>query len=396
MTVIAIELPNNIPVDVAIEIAKRACYCDSRITDSRFDAEQRRLEIRCENGDGSSDVADKVRLLIDKMKTERLAVQSKVLRSRQGGSTDFDADVFRSLEGAGDVFTEGIGVISRGGTFLSLLMRVDRLLERIATDLFGAATKSYNTLIPADWLRRAGYFSSFAHSITFATHLSEDFHRIERFAARHKNGRPLHFETLDEIATPEYCLSPAVCYHTYGSMAAMTSGDTDEGLRTVTAVGRCFRYESKNLTALDRLWEFSMREIVFVGEKRHVLDARQRAVDTVWRLVEILDLHATLETASDPFFATDFRSLRFFQLANELKYELRLPVEPNRSIAAASFNYHESFFGDGFAIRTAEGAAAHTGCAAFGLERLVFAALAQIGAEALLSRLDEAEKELTR
>jgi hypothetical protein len=311
MAVVAIDLPANLPDDIAIEIAKRACYCDALIIGSRFIPESRQLEISCDNGTDMAAVSRKVELLVDKMKTERLAVKPKVIRSHQGKHDSLDTSVFDTLTKAGDIYTEGTGVISRGGAFLDLLERFDSLFARIGREIFHATPRTYNTLIPADWLRRAGYFSSFAHSITFAMHLCEDFHRLEQFAGRHKGGAELHFESLDEIATPEYCLSPAICYHTYGSMQESAFTAEDNGLRVYTAMGRCFRYESKNITALDRLWEFSMREIIFVGEKERVIEARQKAIELIWRLVEILDLHAELETASDPFFATDFRSLRF-------------------------------------------------------------------------------------
>jgi len=70
-------------------------------------------------------------------------------------------------------------------------------------------------------------------------------------------------------------------------------------------MNRCFRYESKNITELDRLWEFSMREIVFIGAKDEVLTAKAESLELVWKLIEILDLTAHIETASDPFFASD-------------------------------------------------------------------------------------------
>jgi seryl-tRNA synthetase len=275
-----------------------------------------------------------------------------------------------------------------------MLGRFDRLIRRIAVEAFGAEEREYNSLIPSEYLRRAGYFSSFGHSLTFAFHLQEDLDRIEAFATRHNEATELNFESIDELTTPEYCLSPAVCYHAYGAMIDQQLDEPDHGLRVETAGGRCFRYESKNITALDRLWEFTMREIIFIGEKKRVVEARRRAIDIIWRLIERMDLTASLETAADPFFATDFRSLRFFQLVNELKYELRLPVDESSSVAAASFNYHESFFGQKFGIHTIRGSQVHTGCAAFGLERLALAAMAQLGFDQTCHSLDGIEADL--
>jgi len=48
--------------------------------------------------------------------------------------------------------------------------------------------------------------------------------------------------------------------------------------RAITALGNCFRYESTNLTGLERLWDFAMREIVFVGLASCVLENRDKRV----------------------------------------------------------------------------------------------------------------------
>lgn len=394
MPTITIDLPPGLPADVSREMAKRACYCDRGILACTYDPDRHQLDVQHEELSDHIDLAAKVGRLVEKMKAQRLAVQPRRIRSRQRVEPAFNEDVFEQLSQTGELATEGRGVVSRAGRFLNLVTRFDRLFERIGADVFEAEQRQYNTLIPADWLRRAEYFTSFAHSVTYAMHLNEDYDSLENFAARHSGGKELHFQSLDEITTPEYCLSPAVCYHAYGQLKDTCLVPEDSGLKVVTAGGRCFRYESKNITDLDRLWEFTMREIVFIGEQEKVVAMRTKAEELIWRLVELLDLDAGLETASDPFFASNFNSLRFFQLANELKFELLLPVADNREIAAASFNYHETFFGNAFNIRTVDGAEVHTGCAAFGLERLVFAALSQLGYQETNEKLALAEQRL--
>lgn len=395
MTCVGIDLPPGLPADVGEEMAKRACYCDTRIVGCRFDPKDHRLHLRVNNGTRPEELVGKVERLVNQMSSERLSVTPAVVKQRQGSHNGYDPNPVADLIESGELTEEGVGVVGRSGRMLSLLERFDKLVTRIAVEAFGAELRDYNVLMPSDYLRRAGYFTSFAHSLTFAFHLREDLDCLETFATRHREGEDLKLEALDEITTPEYCLSPAVCYHTYGAMIDHSLDKSDNGLKVQTAGGRCFRYESKNITALDRLWEFSMREIIFVGEKERVLAARRRSMEIIWRLVERLDLTASLETASDPFFATDFRSLRFFQLANELKYELRLPINDTKSVASASFNYHEAFFGDNFGIGTASGKNAHTGCAAFGLERLVLASMAQLGYDLTCDRLGAIEANLS-
>jgi len=379
METLTIPLPTNLPADIYTEMTKRACYCDTSIQKSRYRVDSNCLEIDIKGSGIGEDIAAKVARLIAKMQGERLPVTPKVLRERLRPQNTFVPDAYEQLTGRGDIWASGTGAVARSGAFLHLLAALDRTLERLAVRQFQAKSHAYNALVPSDWLRRAGYFGAFAHSVTFAVHLNEDYEALERFASRHSQGENPKFEDISEIAAPEHCLSPAICYHTYGAL--MDQQLPAGGASVYTAQGRCFRYESKNLAGLDRLWEFSMREIVWLGERADVLFAREGAIALGWKLVELLDLSARLETACDPFFAQDFPSLRFFQLANDLKYELKIDVAPDRAIACASFNYHEQFFGTRFGIRTADGGPAHSVCAAFGLERLLYACFCQHGLE---------------
>ena len=392
METLAIPLPANLPPDVCTEITKRACYCDAAIVKSRYRQDSNCLEIDLQGPGASGDVAAKLEHLIGKMQVERLTVTPKTLRERSFESGAFSAKAYEELVEQGDIWVSGQGTVGRSGAFMRLLNRLDDLLERLAAREFQAVSQSYNSLVPSDWLRRAGYFASFPHSVTFAVHLKEDFEAIERFGQRHRQGEDPVFEDVGEIAPPEYCLSPAVCYHTYGALMgqSLPAGTVS----AFTAHGRCFRYESKNLTGLDRLWEFSMREIVWLGVRDEVLAARERAINVIWRLVELLDLSARLETACDPFFASDFPSLRFFQLANDLKYELKVDTSPDVSIACASFNYHERFFGTRFEIGAGDGEPAHTGCTAFGLERLLYACVCQHGLKRTMELVENAAERM--
>ena len=377
METLAIPLPANLPPDVCTEISKRACYCDTAILKSRYHQDSNCLEIDLQGSGASGDVAAKLENLIGKMQVERLAVIPKILRERSRESGQFFAEAYKELAERGDVWASGQGTVGRSGAFMRLMNCLDGALERLAAREFQAISQSYNSLVPSDWLRRSGYFGSFPHSVTFAVHLKEDFDAIERFGQRHRHGENPVFEGVNEIASPEYCLSPAVCYHTYGAL--MGQNVPAGTIAAFTAHGRCFRYESKNLAGLDRLWEFSMREIVWLGARDEVLAAREKAINAMWQLVDLLDLSARIETACDPFFASDFPSLRFFQLANDLKYELKVDTAPDQSVACASFNYHERFFGTRFEIGAGDGQPAHTGCAAFGLERLLYACICQHG-----------------
>jgi hypothetical protein len=79
--------------------------------------------------------------------------------------------------------------------------------------------------------------------------------------------------------------------------------------------------------------------------------------------------------AEDPFFAPTGRGRALLQRLKELKQELRLPIGDGETVAAASFNLHDRFFGEAFAISLPDGSPAFTACVAFGLERWLLASL---------------------
>jgi seryl-tRNA synthetase len=100
------------------------------------------------------------------------------------------------------------------------------------------------------------------------------------------------------------------------------------------------------------------------------------------RVFEEIDLAYRVESANDPFFVGEFRKQSAFQSAFQLKFEIRarLPFKDS-TLAVGSYNYHQDFFGRHLDITLPDGSPAHTGCAAFGLERMAYAFLAQHGCE---------------
>jgi seryl-tRNA synthetase len=185
----------------------------------------------------------------------------------------------------------------------------------------------------------------------------------------------------DQVHLPGLCLNPAACFACYPTLEGKQIGEQGAAY---TWQGRVFRYESRNVAGLDRLWEFSVRELVFVGSDEHVAACRRRVLPLIGELAAMLDLECRIETAADPFFATVSAARTFWQRAQEVKNEIMLPVEPAadgtpRRIACGSINLHGRFFGDRFAIGTGGGASAATGCVGLGIERWVLAAFSQHG-----------------
>jgi seryl-tRNA synthetase len=262
---------------------------------------------------------------------------------------------------------------------------VTRLMEYFETqfinlaDSFGAPPYRFPTLIPAEYLQRVDYFRAFPHSLTFVTHLREDLDVIDDFSQHAACDEHGLNSAPDSFSKIQALLSPAVCYHLYFALA---DKPLPGGKLAATSVGNCFRYEASNLVSLERLWNFTMREVIFVGPKEYVLDNRETARNRMRDAFERIGMAYRVESANDPFFIGEFRKQAAFQSAFQLKYEIRarLPFKDS-TLAVGSYNYHQDFFGRSLNITLEDGSPAHTGCVAFGLERMAYAFLAQFGFE---------------
>ncbi|HEU5323103.1 MAG TPA: aminoacyl--tRNA ligase-related protein, partial [Methylomirabilota bacterium] len=289
----------------------------------------------------------------------------------------FTGDPHPLLEARGELVRYGAGRYGLGPGAVALVELFDADLRALAARM-AARPMQFPALIGADVLARCRYFRSFPHSLTLVSHLREDLEAIRRFASGARwTGEALSCERAD-LADVTCLLAPAVCFHWY----AAWQGRAGVGPHAMTAAGRCFRYEAANLEGLRRLWDFTMREIVFLGPADWVQAQRRRCMDESVALLARWGLEYEISTASDPFFTDDFAEQSAFQLMSELKFEVKatLPYAAG-TLAVGSFNYHGDFFGKALDVTQPDGQAVHTGCVAFGLERLFLAFVAQHGVE---------------
>ena len=196
----------------------------------------------------------------------------KVLHSRCDRPTPFGADPHPRLLELGELKFFGAGRYGLGSLPLRLLEFFERGVKRLA-DAHAASDRRFPNLIGAETLEKCRYFRSFPHSLALVSHLREDLEAIQRFAEDVRWDGD-HLAVPERTLAPAKCvLAPTICFHHY----AWLENTADCPDQTVTALGKCFRYESGNLTGLERLWDFSMREIIWVGTAEYVL-GRQRTV----------------------------------------------------------------------------------------------------------------------
>ncbi len=368
-----------IPDHLVGEVQSKLAYVDERIVAAHIAADGSLIELDLRQKvtvQQSAEIEAKVQRVVEDMAKGAIKLKVEVLEDYLDRSIPFTKDPMDELLALGEVSQEGIGIYTLGPLVTRIIDFFETKLLSLA-DHFDAKPYRFPTLMSAKMLDRIDYFSAFPHSLTFATHLREDLDVIDDFAktaAYEEDGLKVPSESFSRIHA---LLSPAVCNHLYYSLADHPLPD---GKLIATAVGNCFRYESNNLTSLERMWNFTMREVIFVGSKDFILENREKSREFMHDIFEEIGLAYRVETANDPFFVGEFRKQVAFQTAFQLKYEIRasLPFK-NSTLAVGSYNYHQDFFGRHLDITLPDGSPIHTGCTAFGLERMAYAFLSQYG-----------------
>lgn len=231
------------------------------------------------------------------------------------------------------------------GELASYFDRLDRAFASWATGL-GAQPMQPAPCLPASVHERCGYLSSFPHHATMAVPLSES-----------AGGDPVG-----------HLLTPAACYHVYPTLQGAHLAQPV----FLTLRATCFRNEDVFLP-LERQWAFSMREVVCVGADAEVAQFLEAARKTASAWCAALDIPVDLVRATDPFFDPASSPGWLMQRLLPLKTEL-----VTENLAIGSFNSHQSFFGEKFAIQR-DDQPAWTGCVAFGLERWLLALIRRHG-----------------
>ncbi len=375
---INLDLPVTVPDYLIGEMTSKLAYVDERVESGRIRADGIHAELTFKSPltqEALEAIEVKVARLASVMVKDAVKPRMKILESHLDRDVPFSEDPMGALLASGEVHAEASGVYVLGPLLTGLIEFFEKQFTELA-DVFEARPYRFPTLIPARFMERVNYFHAFPHALTFATHLRSDLDVIEDFSEHATCCEHGLNTTMDSFSNIKMMLSPAVCYHLYLSLA---DKPLEVNQLAATAVGKCFRYESSNLISLERLWDFTMREVIFVGPRDFVLENREKARQWMEKRFEAIGLAYDVESASDPFFIGDYKQAAF-QSAFQLKFEIRarLPYK-DKTLAVGSYNYHQDFMGRNLNITLPDGSKAHTGCAAFGLERIAFAFLSQYG-----------------
>lgn len=280
------------------------------------------------------------------------------------------------------VHIHGEGQIGFKEPLVELFNIFDMIFKKISMDIFNGENYRFPTLLKNTILKKVGYFDSFPNLLMFTTRLKNEVSNYENFKAEFNNED--NFEQakkklLEYCCIMDYALPPTMCYYVYD----MLSNKKIEN-QCITARGKSFRFENRYYKPFERLWDFTIRETVFLGDfdyvKRNVNSYKLAAI----QVAELIGLDGFCETANDPFFLTDNTTNRVnVQKMYGSKYELRLNTNQNHTIAVGSFNLHGQFLSKKFNLFSNEPDQKYifTGCIGIGLERFMFSFLSQYGVE---------------
>ncbi len=276
-------------------------------------------------------------------------------------------DIFKTLVLVGELQSHSIGLYSLSGSFLKVMKAIDKKIEGFAMSA-GASDCEFPSLVSLRDLRRTTILENYPHFLNFVSAPVRSLSTLSEVGCRS--------EILNLLQEPDLVCRSANCLHSYINCADSVL----EKDKYLTTSGKVFRNEGDESTGIERLREFSVREIIFIGDELRLGKFISNWTTFIKTLFESTLLRGTLETSVDLFFPTKLQTLHFFQKSQQRKYEMRVDIpEIEKTISIASLNKHERYFTEAYNIKLASGDLAYSGCVGFGLERFSYALFAQHG-----------------
>ncbi len=268
------------------------------------------------------------------------------------------------------------GLFMFQGEFLKIFHWFNNFFKKIASK-YNAVEQEYPTLWPIDLYRKINYFKEFPQQVILATSLKSDFKTRDDFSKKYSKDNNFDRVKMEEsFEASKFGLEQAVCDTCYYAL----QGKKNFQNTVFTCYNKVFRNEYSKIDSLDRLVNFSVRDIMFVGTEKFVLEMRQKMIDEMISFLEEFDICSRIETANDPFFTNDSIVKNVYQNSSKLKYEIVARLDFSATyIAIGSINFHLDFFGKTFNIKLEDDTYAYSGCIGIGFERLIFALYSQFG-----------------
>ena len=256
------------------------------------------------------------------------------------------------------------GVYARTALYEDIVERLAALITRHREA--GTEVLRFPPVMSRAQLEKSGYLKSFPNLLGCVCGLHGSEREINAAVSRIDVGG----DWTTSLSPADLVLSPAACYPVYP--IAASRGPLPKGGLRFDVAADCFRREPSR--HLDRLQSFRMREYVCIGSPDDVAAFRERWMVRAQGIARDLGLTFKVDQASDPFFGRVGQMKAVSQKQQSLKFELLVPLRSEEQpTACMSFNYHREHFGTTWGIFDVSGEVAHTGCVAFGMDRLAVA-----------------------
>ena len=268
------------------------------------------------------------------------------------------------------------GVLARTGRYEAVVRGLEAFID--SRRPAQAAVLRFPPVMSRKMIERSGYLNSFPNLLGCMCCLTGSEREITGTVASFNAGQS---DWTDALAASDLVLSPASCYPIY-PMAAQAGPVPRAGLWFDVACD-CFRREPSK--SIDRLQSFRMREFVRIGTAEQILAFRAEWIERAQGMADELGLAYGVDVANDPFFGRGGEIMAASQVQLALKFELLVPVvSATKPTACMSFNYHLEHFTEVWDMRDEDGAMPHSGCVAFGMDRLAVAMFATHGLDPAL------------
>jgi len=188
-------------------------------------------------------------------------------------------------------FTTTNGLATLGTKLIGLKDQLESRFLQWAAECSAEAMLFPPLMRVAD-LDNLDYFRNFPHLVTVASRIKPDCLTVD-----YPNRSPIDSIPSAHMDSSEYVLPSAACYNIY---IHMRDSVLDKP-KYVTTVATCFRNENA-YNGLQRLWGFTMREIVCIGDSETVKTYLESFKKRIADFAAEIDLPLEKQVATDPFY----------------------------------------------------------------------------------------------
>ncbi|SDM33421.1 tRNA synthetase class II core domain (G, H, P, S and T) [Paenibacillus sp. OK060] len=348
---ISLEVPGKLfdKVDILID---RILYLSESVSGLTYDSDKKVIELHLDSeidGDRISSLRDSFQTLCIELENVR-SIKERVVKTNLPQSKD------HSRKPNGNTVNDS--TMHESGILLK--EKLDQTFLKIAKKN-GAQMREYPSILTKDNMLKNQYHVHFPQNIFGVASVPHNIDAIKTFRLKAKEER-----YNDALEFKGEVLQPCICYHCYEEL----QGQILTKEKALTGRGECYRHEVKWREDKFRKSQFTMREIVFIGDEEHVINMRNDIMNVVWNLFESIGLKGRIATATDPFFfSQDLKTKGTYQMMSNAKYELIVTTSTGKEVSIASFNYCNDMLCSKYNIKDVNGQPLHSGCIAFGTDR---------------------------